>query len=175
MFELIGLGLLLLIFLLYYPYAMRTYQHGAPFVPMEPQVVERVMQLAKLKEGEVFYELGSGDGRIVIAAAMRGAKAYGVEIDLLRVLYSRLWIAILRLGAHAQIIHRNFFEVDLSSADVVCSYTLEETNEKLGPKLIRELKPGARVVSVGFQFPNWIPDRIDPRGTIYGPIYLYLI
>lgn len=175
MFELIGLGLLATIFLLYYPYAMATAKHGAPFVPMEPEVVGRVLQLTKLKEGEVFFELGSGDGRIVIAAAMRGAQAYGIEIDWLRVIYSRLWIAILRLGSHAQIIHQNFFEVNLADADVVCTYLLEETNEQLEPKLKQELKPGTRVVSVGFQFPNWIPDRIDPRGTIYGPIYLYQI
>lgn len=154
---------------------MKTTKHGAPFVGMDPDVVPRVMSIAEVKNGEIFYELGSGDGRLVIAAAMRGAKAIGVEIDTLRVWYSRIWIKLLRLSSHAQILHQNIFDTDLSDANVVCLYLLPETNEKIQSKLKRELKPRTRVVSVAFTFPGWKVEKIDPRGTIYGPIYLYKI
>ena len=160
--------------LLWFPYVTQTTKTGAPFVPMEPDVVERVINLAQIKPGEVFYDLGSGDGRLVIAAAMRGARAYGVEIDFLRVWYSRAWLKLLRFK-NAQIIRKNIFEVDLSGADVVCLYLLQETNEKIQAKLKKELKPGTRVVSVAFTFPGWKPVKVDPRGTVYGPIYLYRI
>lgn len=174
MLETIGLIFLGLIALLWFPYIMYTSKNGAPFVTMEPGVVERVMKLAAVKKGDVFYDLGSGDGRLVIAAALRGAKAYGVEIDWLRVFYSRLWIFWLRLK-NAQIIRKNFFKTDLSRADIVCLYLIQETNEKIQDKLERELKKGTKVISVAFTFPGWQPIKIDPRGTIYGPIYLYKI
>lgn len=157
------------------PYIMKTTKHGAPFVGMDPDVVPRVMTIAEVKKGDKFYELGSGDGRLVITAAMRGANAVGVEIDSIRVWYSRLWIKLLRLSSHAKILHQNIFDVDLSDADVVCLYLLPETNEKILSKLKKELRPGTRVVSVAFTFPGWKPEKVDPRGTIYGPIYLYII
>lgn len=146
---------------------------GAPFVPTDPVFVERVMELATLKPGDVFYDLGSGDGRLVIAAALRGAIAYGIEIDFLRYWYSRSWIKLLRLDQTAKIIRENFFDINLSHADVVCLFLLQETNEKLEKKLEKELKPGTRVVSIAFRFPHWQPVKIDPIETAYGPIYLY--
>lgn len=155
------------------PYIMKTWKHGAPYQGMDPDVVERLMEVAKVKKGEVFYELGSGDGRVVISAALRGAKVVGIEIDLLRVLYSRLWIYLLRLHKNATIIHGDLFKVNLSNADVVCLYLLPETCKKLEQKLILELRKGTRVVSVGFEMPDWRPVHIEPRGTVYGPIYLY--
>lgn len=174
MFEILGI-LFFLLLLAYIPYTLRTGKHGAPFVPTEPEVVERVIRLAEVKTGDVFYELGSGDGRLVIAAALRGAKAIGIEMDLLRVLYSRLWIYLLRLNKNAQILYKNFYDVSLKDADVVCLFLLPETNLKLQDKLKKELNKGTRIVSVSFEFPNWQPVRIDPRGNIYGPIYLYVM
>jgi SAM-dependent methyltransferase len=174
MFEMVGVLILLLLALLWWPYITRTTKHGAPFVAMEPEVVERVMKLAEVKKGDVFYDLGSGDGRLVIAAALHGAKAYGVEIDRLRVVYSITWIYLLRLRKQAKIIHKDMFKVSLKKADVVSLYLLEETNERLKRKLKKELKKGARVVATGFVVPGWKPEKIDSRGTIYGPIYLYI-
>jgi predicted RNA methylase len=175
MFETVGVLILLLLALLWLPYIQRTTKHGAPFIPMEPEVVERVMKLAEVKKGDVFYDLGSGDGRLVIAAALHGAKAYGVEIDLPRVIYSRIWIFLLRLHQQAKIIHKDMFKVSLKKADVVSLYLLEETNEKLKRKLEKELKKGTRVVATGFIVPGWKPEKSNSRGTIYGPIYLYKI
>lgn len=174
MFEILGIIFLILLFFGWFPYVMQTNKHGAPFVPMEPEVIEHVMNLLKLKKEEVFYELGSGDGRVVIAAALRGATAKGVEIDFLRVWYSRIWIYLLRLQKHTNIIKKNFFEVDLKDADALYVYLLPETNQKLEKKLEKELKKGTRIVSAGFEFPNWKPVAIDPRGPIYGPLHLYI-
>lgn len=175
MFEVTGIILLALIFFGWDIYIRRTDKHGAPFVPLEPDVVESALRMAKVKKGDVFYELGSGDGRLVIAAALRGAKAVGVELSWTRVIYSRFWIFLLRLQKNAKIIHKNFFDINLSDADVVCLFLLQETNEKIQNKLKKELKKGTRVVSVAFTFPNWEPEAIDLNGPIYGPIYLYTI
>jgi predicted RNA methylase len=172
MLELLALSLLVFLIVFWGPRVMKTTKDGAPFVAMEPEVVERVMEIAKVGKGDVFYELGSGDGRLVIAAAMRGAEAYGVEIDKLRVWYSRVWISLLRLK-NAKIICGDIFKTDLRKADVVCLYLLQETNEKIQQKLEKQLKKGTRVISVAFDFPGWQPEKVDQRGTIYGPIYLY--
>lgn len=150
-----------------------TTEVGAPFVPLEPDVVERIMKMADVKKGDIFYDLGSGDGRNVIAAAQRGAKAYGIEFDPFRVWYSRFCIFLFGLSGRAKIIRSDFFKIDLSKADVVTAYLLQETNDKLFPKLEKELKDGARVVGAAFNFPKWKPVKIDQRGPIYGPLYLY--
>jgi 16S rRNA A1518/A1519 N6-dimethyltransferase RsmA/KsgA/DIM1 with predicted DNA glycosylase/AP lyase activity len=155
--------------------ALFTDGKDAPFVPTDPDVVQRVMKIAEVGETDVFYDLGSGDGRFVIAAAMKGASSYGVELDQLRVWYSRFWIWILRLGKNAKIINKDIFDVDFSNATVVCLYLLQETNNKIQKKLEKELKPGTRVVSVAFEFEDWIPEKTDPRGVIYGPLRLYII
>ena len=175
MFEIFGLLLLLVFAIFWIPYVTKTEKFGAPFVTAEPKMVERMMNLAQVKKGDVFYDLGSGDGRLVISAALRGAKSYGVEIDLLRVLYSRFWIWLLRLSKNAKIIRKNFFDVNLSKADVVSLFLLQKTNQKLKNKLKKELKPGARIVSYGFTFEGWQPKKVDTRPNIYGPIYLYKI
>lgn len=175
MFE-IYFGIILVIALILVKLASRrnqTTKFGAPWVPLEPQVVNNVMELAQIKPGEVFYDLGSGDGCLVIAAAFRGARAYGVEVDRFRVWYSRFCIFIFGLRGKAKIIHANIFNVDLTSADVITTYLLQETNNKLFHKFNKELKPGTRIVSAAFNYPAWEPVAIDPRGPIYGPLHLY--
>jgi predicted RNA methylase len=173
MLELFGVGVLLLAAVFWVPYVMRTTKKGAPFVPLEPEVVEEVMKLAQIKKDDVFYDLGSGDGRLVLAAALRGAKeAYGIEIDPLRVFYSRLWLKIMRCQ-NAKILKQNIFETNLSGATVVTLYLLQETNDKLAEKLKKELPKGARVISIAFSLPGWEPVKVSPIGPIYGPVYLY--
>ena len=88
----------------------QTMRFGAPWVPLESHVVNNVMELAQIKPGEVFYDLGSGDGRLVIAAAFRGARACGIEVDRFRVGYSRFCIFIFGLQDKAKIIHANMFD-----------------------------------------------------------------
>lgn len=149
---------------------------NAPYVPTERKIVERIIKLAKIKKGDLFYDLGSGDGRIVTAAALNGATAYGIESDYLKVLYSRLFLKFLRLNKKAKILHQNIFDVNLSKADIVCVFLLPEANEKLKPKFKKELRKGTKVITYGFRMKGWIPERKeDYPSAIFGPIYLYII
>lgn len=152
-----------------------TTKFGAPWVPLEPHVITNVLKMAQVKPGDIVYDLGSGDGRVVIAAAHLGARAYGVEIDPFRVWYSRFCIFLFGLNKHATIIHKSIYDVDLSQANIVTTYLLQETNDKLFPKLNKELKPGTRIVSSAFNYPKLKPVAINPDGPIYGPLYLYHI
>ncbi len=152
-----------------------TWDAGAPFETCSPEEVQRIMRLAEVGKGDVFYDLGSGDGRIVIAAALRGAKAQGIEIDRFRVWYSRLWIKLLGLEKKAKIIHGDFFKEKVSGATIVCTYLLPETQEKLKKKLKKELKKGTKVVAVGFEYENWKHKKIDLKGPQQGSILLYTI
>jgi SAM-dependent methyltransferase len=142
---------------------------GAPWVPTSRELVHEILALAELKQGEVLYDLGSGDGRLVIAAARDfGATAIGIEIEPFRVLYSRLKILQFHLNGKARIVRRNFFHVDLRDADVVITFLLQTTNDKLRQKLERELtRPNSRVVSIVFQFNGWEEIRSDRERTIY--------
>lgn len=158
---------------LWWDYIMATTEKGAPFQGMDPDAVKALIEVADIKQGDVLYDLGSGDGRVIIGAGLKGARAIGVEIDLLRVIYSRFWVFLFRLHPHVRVLWKDIFNVDLSDADIVCTYLLEQTNEKLQKKLATELKEGTRVISVGFKFPGWHPIKTDPRGTVYGPIYVY--
>jgi predicted RNA methylase len=161
-------------FLFYYWWLRHTWNVGAPYEGMPPDVVSRVLKIAEVGPKDVFYELGSGDGRVVIAAAMKGAKCIGIEIDKLRALYSKVWLKILRLH-NAKIIIGDVFKTDISKATVVCTYLLPETHDKLRDKLIKELKKGTKVVAVGFKMEDWKPVKTEPRGPVYGPICLYKI
>ncbi len=169
MFELIAL--VAVIGLLFWkPYAFRTTKKGAMFIPVRTETVQQAMEYLNLKKGDVFYELGSGDGRVVNAAAMRGATVYGIEVDQLRVWYSRVWIWMLRLP-DAHIIKQDFFETDLRDADVVFGYLLPKTLEKLESKFEKELKPTAQVVCIAFPLPNWKLEAKLP----WGPTFVYSV
>ena len=134
----------------------------APFVATPTPVVRQMLILAELKPYEVLYDLGSGDGRAVIMAAKDfGAKSVGVELreDLAkRALNS---IQELSLNEKTQIVQKDIFNVNLSSADVVFLYLTTSANEKIKPKLETELKAGARVVSHDYEILGWKPSKID--------------
>lgn len=134
----------------------------APFVPSPQVVVERMLEAAGVKPGDTIYDLGSGDGRIVITAAQKfRAKAVGVEISEALVRQTRERIKQEGLEGRVQIVHGHLLELDLSPADVVTLYLLTSSNEQLRPNLERYLKPGARVVSHDFQMRGWEPDKIE--------------
>lgn len=134
----------------------------APFVATPTPVVRQMLVLADLKPGEVLYDLGSGDGRAVIMAAKDfGAKSVGIELreDLAkRALNS---IQELHLGEKTQIIQKDIFNVNLSTANVVFLYLTTSANEKIKSKLEAELKAGARVVSHDYEILGWKPSKID--------------
>lgn len=142
-------------------------------------VVRRMLKIAKVKPGEIVYDLGAGDGRILFTAVQEfGAKAVGIEIRKEFVNKIEARIAELNLKEAVRIINGNFFEINISEADVVTLYTLTSVNEKLRPKLEKELKPGARVVSHDFEVPGWKPDYYEEfreeNGRVHR-IYLYTI
>jgi len=134
----------------------------APFVASPPQVVRRMLVLAELKPGEVFYDLGAGDGRTVIMAAQEfGARAVGIELreDLAKKALQTVYQ--LGLQDRVTILHSNLFDVDISPADVVFLYLTTSANEKVKPKLEAELKPGARVVSHDYEIVGWKPAKVE--------------
>ncbi len=149
-----------------------------PYVPTPQDIVEKILDLAKVTPDDVVYDLGSGDGRIVITAAQKyGARAVGVEInpDLYRQSSDR--IKELGLDGRARIIYEDMFYVDVHPATVVVLYLLSSFNEKLRPIMERELRPGTRIVCHDFHVPGWDPDKVvevQSKNGISHKLYLYV-
>ena len=134
----------------------------APFVATPISVVRRMLVIAELKPDEILFDLGSGDGRAVIMAASDfGAKSVGVELrdDLSK--KAIMSIQLLEIAEKPQIIQRDIFDVDLSSADVVFLYLTTSANERIKPKLESELKSGTRVVSHDYEILGWEPIKVE--------------
>jgi len=134
----------------------------APFVPSPPYVVEKMLWLADLKPGEVLFDLGCGDGRIIISAAQKyGVRAVGVEMSdrLAKEAFQKVHES--GLEKSVEVIQGDLMGIDLREADVVMLYLTSSGNEKLKPKLERELKPGARVISHDFEVYGWKPLRVE--------------
>ena len=131
-----------------------------PFVPTEDRVVRAMLRLAAVDAGDVVYDLGSGDGRIVVAAARdHGAQAVGVEIDEQRVARAEEYAENSGVGHMVSFIEYDLFHADFSPATVVTMYLLHSANLELRPRLLEELRPGTRVVSHAFDMGDWKPDR----------------
>jgi cyclopropane fatty-acyl-phospholipid synthase-like methyltransferase len=141
---------------------------GPPSVPTRHERIRKALQLANLQPGEVLYDLGAGDGRVLVIAVKEfGAQAVGVEIGPVQCAISwgkALWNGI---GPKVRIEARNFYRADLGSADVVFAYLTSDEAGRLQEKLKKELKDGARVVTVAFNFPGWEPDVFDRENLIY--------
>lgn len=148
----------------------------APAFPTPQTIVERMLRLAQVKPGETVYDLGCGDGRIVITAAQQfGAHAVGIEIrrDIFETTLGR--VNSLGLTDQVKIIHGNALKTDLRPADVVTLYLLTSSNEKLKPVLVQYLKPTARVVSHDFEIRGWKTAAVEKINVDGRPhtIYLY--
>jgi predicted RNA methylase len=135
----------------------------APYYPTPETIVEKMLQLGGLKAGEKVYDLGSGDGRIVIMAAQKfHANAVGVELD--KDLAKRSTDKVLKLGLekNAHIIAGDLLKQNYSSADLVTVYLLPDAvNNKVQPLLDRQLKKGARIVAKDFDFKNWTAEKVE--------------
>ena len=135
----------------------------APYYPTPEIIVEKMLQLGKLKAGEKMFDLGSGDGRIVIMAAQKfHAEAVGVELDKDLCRQSIARIAKLGLEKSARIVNGDLLQQNYSSADLVTVYLLPSPiDNKVQPLLDQQLKKGARVVAHDFEFRNWTPEKVE--------------
>jgi protein-L-isoaspartate O-methyltransferase len=129
---------------------------AAPFVPTPPAVVDEMLALADIKESDTVYDLGSGDGRIIIMAAEKyKATAIGIEFDPDLCRQTRLAIVNRGMEDKIKVIHGDIFQQDLRSASVITAYLLRKSLEKLAPMLEKQLKPGTRVLTVNDEVPGW--------------------
>jgi len=131
------------------------------FVPTPQDVVEAMLKVAKVGKGDVLYDLGSGDGRIPITAAQKYgiAKGVGIDINPERIKEANENLAKAKVGNRVSFVNADLFESDLSDATVVTLYLLPALNLKLLPKLLKELKPGTRIVSHAFDMGSWKAER----------------
>jgi 16S rRNA A1518/A1519 N6-dimethyltransferase RsmA/KsgA/DIM1 with predicted DNA glycosylase/AP lyase activity len=150
----------------------------APYIPSPQIVVDRMLEMAHIKPGETVYDLGSGDGRILITAAQKfRAKAIGIELSPELCQSTTARIEKLGLQDQVKVVNVNLLKVDLSPADVVTIYLLTSSNARLKPNLEKYLRPGARVVSNDFEIRGWSPKDISTLKVQGMPhtIYLYQI
>lgn len=130
-----------------------------PYVPTNEKVVSMMLDVAKVGANDVLYDLGCGDGRIVVAAAMeRGARGVGVDLDPARIADAMEYAMESRVENKVQFFESDLRDVDVTEATVVTLYLLDHMNEELKPKLLSQLKPGTRVVSHAFEMGEWKPD-----------------
>jgi SAM-dependent methyltransferase len=130
------------------------------YVPTPQEVVNMMLQLAKVTKNDLVYDLGCGDGRIVVTAAQQyGARGIGVDIDPERIREANQNVQNAKVADRVKIIQGDLFEMDFREATVVTLYLLPSLNLKLRPKLWKELKPGTRVVSHDFDMGDWVPEQ----------------
>ena len=144
------------------------------FVPTEKEDVPRMLKLAGLKDGDMVYDLGSGDGRIVFEAAKINptARGRGIEIDAKLVQESRQIAAKAGLGDRVQFLHQNAFDTDLKDADIVAMWLWPELMRMLRPKILAEARPGTRVITRIWDLGSWKPDATDTEGT---QLYMWVV
>jgi cyclopropane fatty-acyl-phospholipid synthase-like methyltransferase len=134
----------------------------APFVATPPDVVDRMLTLANVGPGDVVYDLGCGDGRIVIAAALKfGARGVGVDLDPLRILEAQANARDAGVEHLVSFRVQDALDTDVSEATVVTLYLISALNVKLRPRLMAQLRPGSRIVSHNFAMGDWQPDTVD--------------
>jgi tRNA G37 N-methylase Trm5 len=158
-----------------------TYANSlAPYIPSPQSIVEHMLELANVRPGETVYDLGSGDGRVLITAVQQ-FRARAVGVELVPEIAHRASDRIARMGLQdqARVIQGDIRDTDLSGADVVTMYMTTDSNDLLRPKLERSLKQGTRVVSYSFKVPGWKCNKLeedDPYGNgRKHAIYLYVM
>ena len=142
--------------------------HGLPAKPTGRARIRKALEMASLRPGETLYDLGCGNGRVLVLAAKEfGAQAVGIDAGPLQA--ARAWANGQFNGAGSQVQVRwgNFLKADLSDADVVFAYLTSDYVPKLESKLASQLRPGARVVTVSFDFSNWEPDAFDEQELLF--------
>lgn len=167
-------NLLVVFFVVCSSYAFaQTPDLDVPYVPTRQAVVDAMIELGQVSAGDIHYDLGCGDGRIVISAAKKGATATGVDIDPQRIKEANENAQAAGVTDKVTFVEGNLFDMDFSDADVLTLYLLPDVNLKLRPKILQEMKPGSRVVSHAFHMGDWEPDeKIVVEGST---LYLWIV
>jgi SAM-dependent methyltransferase len=147
------------------------------WVPSPPEVIVTMLELAAVRPTDVVYDLGSGEGEIVIEAARRyGVRAVGVELDHERVENAEKKAAAAGVADRVTFVERDLFDTDISEATVVTLYLFPDLMQRLKPKLLRELRPGARIVAHDFGLPGWPPEQtVDVPSDRLRRVYLWTV
>ena len=133
-----------------------------PYVPTPQTVVDAMLSMAAVTKDDVVYDLGCGDGRIIITAAKKhGARGVGIDIDPDRIKEANANAKLAGVSDRVKFIEQDLFQTDFKEASIVTLYLLPDINLKLRPKLLSELKPGTRVVSHSFDMGDWKPDKTE--------------
>jgi len=161
-------GLSLALFALTLLWILIPALYGLPSRPTKPDRIRKALQLVNLKQNETLYDLGAGDGRVLLIAAREfGAKAVGIEAGPVQCLLIWLRIVLGGLGDRVQVKLQNFYKADLGGADVVFIYATLQELMKLAPHLEKQMKPGSRLVSISADFPEWEPSVFDEHDLIF--------
>jgi hypothetical protein len=148
------------------------------YYPTPPETVDEMLRMAKIKKGDVLYDLGSGDGRIPIAAAKQyGIRAVGIEIDPKLVTEAQENARAAGVSELVRFRNDDMFRIDVREATVVTLYLSEKLNVLLRPKLLSELRPGSRILSHDFRMGDWKPEQTVrvPWGKLYRTVYLWTV
>jgi SAM-dependent methyltransferase len=161
------------LFVVYSTTGIQAQHRDVPFVPTPYETVEEMLKLADVGPGDYVIDLGSGDGRIVIAAARRGAYGHGIDIDPKRISEAKKNASKAGMENRVLFMEGNLFETDFSRASVITMYLLNSVNMKLRPNLLKNLRPGTRIVSYYFNMNDWEPDkRIEVNNS---DVYFWII
>ena len=160
--------LLLIFFILLAGMTIIPVFFGAPWHPLSDENIDRIIKFAGLRPGEKFYDLGSGDGRVLIAASKKKfVRGVGVEIDPIKVWLSRFFIMAGKLTSRISIHRANMFGFDVSEADVIYLYLTHQALDRLFPEILDRMKPSARIVCYRFCIRNLEPTKINEDKNLF--------
>jgi SAM-dependent methyltransferase len=157
------------------PLAAQDQPRGdVPYVPTPPEVVEEMLKLGNVKSGDILYDLGCGDGRIVITAAQKyGARGTGIDLNPVRIKEANENARQAGVADKVRFVEQNLFDADVHEATVVTLYLLPQVNLKIRPMLLKQLKVGTRIVSHQFDMGEWEPDKKIDIG--WRTVYLWTV
>lgn len=168
MIVLLALGFSLLLFVIGLLWILVPAFYGLPPVPTKPERIQKALKLANLLPDETLYDLGAGDGRVLLIAARDfGAHAVGLEIGPIQCALIWLRVTAAGFGNQIQVRWENFYKANLGDADVVFVYATSEEIARLAPHLEREMKNGSRLISISADFSEWEPTVVDDRDLIF--------
>ncbi|MCX6090957.1 MAG: class I SAM-dependent methyltransferase [Candidatus Atribacteria bacterium] len=166
--TLVLIGFIVFCAFLFFWWIFPLFFHGIPWQPTDMKRVRRMLEMAELKPDDTLYDLGCGDGRILVFAARQyGARAVGVEINPW--LFALAWLRVFFSGLSHRVTVRlaNIHEVPLHDSDVITMFLFQHVNDRLRDKLIQELKPGTRIVSYVWILKDWKLDLVDEKYRLY--------